>query len=134
MCPACGQFVQVNGEDIATAVANGEVTVVYHPLGFLNRASQGTQYSTRSAAAFATVATEAPDKALDFLTELFTQQPEEGSTGLTDDEVAQIAVDAGVPQDVADQIGDGTYTEWVDKATEQDRQSTRLNSSHVSIS
>src|SRR5699024_507300 len=43
----------------------------------------------------------------------------EGSTGLTDDEVAQIAVDAGVPQDVADQIGDGTYTEWVDKATEQ---------------
>ena len=119
MCPACGQFEQVNGEDIATAVANGEVTVVYHPLGFLNRASQGTEYSTRSAAAFATVATEAPDKALDFLTELFTQQPEEGSTGLTDDEVAQIAVDAGVPQDVADQIGDGTYTEWVDKATEQ---------------
>src|SRR5699024_9245283 len=71
------------------------------------------------AAAFATVATEAPDKALDFLTELFAQQPEEGSKGLTDDEVAQIAVDAGVPQDVADQIGDGTYTEWVDKATEQ---------------
>src|SRR5699024_7631409 len=24
MCPACGQFEQVNGEDIATAVANGE--------------------------------------------------------------------------------------------------------------
>lgn len=119
MCPACGQFEQVNGEDITTAVENGEVTAVYHPLGFLDQMSQGTQYSTRSAAAFATVATEAPDKAMDFLTALFAQQPKEGSKGLTDEEIAQIAVDAGVPQEAADKIGDGTYTEWVATATEQ---------------
>src|SRR5699024_8818482 len=90
MCPACGQFEQVNGEDIAKAVSSGEVTAVYHPLGFLNRMSQGTNYSTRSATAFATVATEAPDKAMDFLTELFAKQPEEGSKGLTDEKIAEI--------------------------------------------
>lgn len=119
MCPACGQFEQVNGEDIATAVQNGEVTAVYHPLGFLDNMSNGTNYSTRSASAFATVATESPDKAMDFLTALFAQQPEENSTGLTDEEIAQVAVDAGVPQDVADQIEERTYTDWVGKATEQ---------------
>src|SRR5699024_12644395 len=55
-------------------------TLFRSPLGFLNRMSQGTEYSTRSAAAFATVATEAPDKALDFLTELFAQQRSEEHT------------------------------------------------------
>lgn len=119
MCPHCGTFEQVNGADLAQAVADGEVTAIYHPLNFLDRFSQGTQYSTRAAAAFAYVSTEAPDKALDFLAAMFAQQPAENSTGLTDEQITQIAVDAGVSQEVADGISDGTYTDWVGVASEQ---------------
>ncbi len=121
MCPYCGDFEQVNGEDLAQAAANGEATVIYHPLNYLDRFSQGTEYSTRTAAAFAYVASEAPDKALDFMAALFAQQPEEGSTGLEDAELIQIAVEAGVPQEVADAMTGGTYTEWVGVASEQAR-------------
>src|SRR5699024_571909 len=113
MCPYCGDFEQVNGPDLAQAAADGEATIIYHPLNYLDRFSEGTEYSTRTAAAFADVATEAPDQARDFMAALFAQQPEEGSAGLTDEEITEIAVEAGVPQDVADGMTDGTYTEWV---------------------
>lgn len=119
MCPFCGDFEQANGQDLAQAAADGEATVIYHPLNYLDRFSEGTEYSTRTAAAFAYVATEAPDKALDFMAALFAQQPEEGSAGLTDEEITDIAVEAGVPQDVADSMTDGTYAEWVAVASEQ---------------
>lgn len=119
MCPACGAFEEVNGEDLTDLMNDGTATVVYHPLNFLDRFSQGTAYSTRSANAFVTVAEEDPEHALDFMVALFDNQPDENTTGLTDEEIADIAVDAGVSQDVADSFADLTYGEWVDVASQQ---------------
>ncbi|UFU03539.1 DsbA family protein [Ruania suaedae] len=121
MCPFCGQFEEINGPDMAQAAAEGEATVIYHPLDYLDRLSNGTEYSTRAANAFAVTATEAPEAALDFMAAMFANQPAENSTGLTDEEIAQIAVDAGVPQEVADSFSEGTYSEWVEVASEQAR-------------
>lgn len=121
MCPVCGSYDQVNREDIRTMLTEGEATVVYHPLNFLDRYSMGTMYSTRTANAFATVATDAPEVALDFLEALFDQQPAENTEGLTDEEIAAIAVEAGVPQEVADTFVDGTYNDWVAVASDQAR-------------
>ena len=45
-------------------------------------------------------------------------QPAEGSAGLTDDQIAQIALAAGAPQDVVDTFPDGTYDWWVARATD----------------
>jgi protein-disulfide isomerase len=119
MCPFCGQFDAVNRGDIRTMAADGDATVTIHPVSNLDAQSNGTMFSTRSANAFATVAVEAPDTALDFMEAMFDNQPQEGTEGLSDDEIAQIAVEAGVPQEVADELAAGTYTEWVEVATNQ---------------
>ena len=115
MCPHCGSFEQVNGEDLAQAAADGEVTVIYHPVSYLG------EYSARAATAFAEVANSAPENAVDFMNALFANQPTEGGSGLTDEQIAEIAVEAGVPQDVVDTFADGTYAEWVQVASDQAR-------------
>lgn len=121
MCPVCGQYDAVNREDIRTMLSEGEATVSFHPLNFLDGYSLGTQYSTRAANAFATVATDAPDAALDFLEALFDNQPAEQTEGLGDEELASIAVEVGVPQGVADTFASGTYVDWVAVASDQAR-------------
>lgn len=121
LCPVCRAYDEVNRDDIRSMVEGGDVAVTVHPLGFLDRLSNGTQYSTRSANAFATVVTDAPDSSVDFMEALFDNQPAEGGAGLTDEELAQIAVDAGVPQGVADTFAAGTYVDWVTAASDQAR-------------
>lgn len=119
MCPACGSFDSVNREDLRAMAADGTATVVLHPLDFLNRFSMGTDYSTRASNAFATVASEAPEYALDFTEIMFDNQPAENTEGLTDDQIAAFAVEVGVPQEIADSFVDGTYSEWVAVAADQ---------------
>jgi protein-disulfide isomerase len=83
MCPFCGQFDTANAEQLETWVSQGDVDLEIHPLGFLDSASLGTRYSTRSANAFACVANHQPDAALDVNTALFAQQPAENTSALT---------------------------------------------------
>ena len=119
MCPYCGQLEQTNGGDLQTLITDGTATIVYHPVANLDQLSQGTNFSTRSANALATVANDAPESIMEFLAAMFANQPGENTEGLTDDEISQIAVTAGVPQEVADTFAAGTYNEWVDLATQQ---------------
>ncbi|WP_402468185.1 DsbA family protein [Isoptericola aurantiacus] len=108
MCPVCGQFEELNAADVETMATEGDATVVFHPVAILDRVSSGTEYSTRAASAAYWVADQAPDAFFDFNAAMFTNQPEENSPGLDDDEIAAIAQEAGVPADVADGIADGT--------------------------
>ena len=123
MCPACGSFEATNGENLVDLAAGGELTVVYHPIAILNRFSQGSGYSTRSAAAGVLIAEEAPDAFQAFTQQMFASQPAEGTPGLSDTEIADIARDAGVPDAVADRIADGTalddFGQWVTSATNE---------------
>ncbi len=123
MCPACGSFETTNGDNLVSLASAGEATVVYHPIAILNRFSSGTGYSTRAAAAAALVAQDASDAFATFSEAMFAGQPEEGSTGLTNKEIADIARSAGVADGVADQISDGTalerYGQWVTSATNE---------------
>lgn len=100
MCPYCAQFEESNEPELAALRASGDVTVVYHATSILDRLSQGTEFSTRAAVAAAVVADEAPEQFLDFNAALFANQPAENSEGLSDEEIAQIARDAGVPDEV----------------------------------
>ncbi|WP_182113062.1 MULTISPECIES: thioredoxin domain-containing protein [unclassified Actinotalea] len=126
MCPICGQFEQVNGADLDELREAGEVVVEYRPVSILDRFSQGSQFSTRSATALALVADRAPEAFLGFNQALFASQPAEGTSGLSDEQIAELAEAAGVPQDVTRTIADGSYMEgedsfapWVAAATEQ---------------
>jgi protein-disulfide isomerase len=119
MCPACGQFEQANGDELDRMIEAGEIKVELRPISFLDRTSSGTEYSTRSANAIATVADGSLDDVWAFHRALYAEQPQEGSTGLSDDQIAQIAEDAGVPADVAARFEDGTHEGWVANVTEE---------------
>jgi len=117
MCPICGQFEEINGDDIATLLADGGTTVEYHPISFLDSKSAGTNYSTRAANAAAIVADKAPAQFAKFVTAMYKDQPAEGSGGRTDAEIKKIATDLGVPEEVAATFTttvDGTFTTKTD--------------------
>lgn len=130
MCPLCGQLETLNAATLDDMRAQGTATVVYHPIAILDSQSQGTGFSSRSAAAAAYVASQAPDKFLAFNAAIFENQPEEGSVGLTDAEMQKLAKEAGVPAEVAAKIGDGTatatYGEWVTAQTAADGSNPEL--------
>ena len=87
MCPICGQFETAYGPEILDLVNDGTITLNIHPIAILDRYSQGTAFSTRAANAMYCVAENNSDKALEYLNTLFANQPAEGSTGLTDDQL-----------------------------------------------
>lgn len=119
ICPYCGLFETTNGVTLEELAASGEATVVYHPVAFLDQYSNGTQYSTRAAQAVAVVADAAPAQFVAFNRALFENQPAENTDGLSDEEIAAVAVGVGVPQEVADSFAEGRFTEWVTAASEQ---------------
>lgn len=118
MCPYCGRFERANGAEIARLVNDGTVRLELHPLSFLDQASNGTEYSTRAANAVATVGDRAPEQLLPFHNSLFVNQPEEGSSGLTDRQLAERAKAAGVPDAVVETFNDRTFVPWVVSSTD----------------
>ena len=124
MCPVCGQFEDAYGEQLQTAAANDDITLNIHPVSILDRYSQNTKYSTRSAGAAYCVAEKAPDAFLDFFNYMFANQPAENTAGYTDEELAGFAEQAGAGA-AADCIADGTYMDFVgDQTTAQKIQGT----------
>ena len=95
MCPICGEFEGVYGEQLQTLAAEDKITLNLHPVAILDRFSQGTAYSTRAANAFYCVADTDGKAVLPFMSALFENQPAENSSGLTDDELIKYAKDAG---------------------------------------
>lgn len=96
MCPYCNQFEQSEGAEIQKLVASNDITLNVYPVAILDRLSQGTEYSSRAAGAMYSVAVADPANSYAFLEALYKNQPEENSTGLTDEQIIQIARDAGV--------------------------------------
>lgn len=127
MCPWCGRFDAANASELDALAAQGDVTVVYKNISFLDGNSKGTFFSTRAANAAATVAAEDPEHYTAFLTALFENQPEEGTAGLKDSRIAEIALEVGVPQDVVDTFTDtveGTYEVQVSEGETETREGT----------
>jgi protein-disulfide isomerase len=119
MCPACGAFEAANGAELDRLVEDGAVRIELRPISFLDEQSNGTEYSTRAANALAAVADAAPERVWAFHAALYDEQPAEGTDGLSDDQIAEIATEAGVPGDVVDGFPDNTYRPWVALVTQQ---------------
>lgn len=111
-CPYCRTYHETYGEAVRGFVADNKVELSIHPLALLDNSFQGSKFSTRSANAFYCVAEKAPNSVLDFMDNLFANQPSEGSTGLTDDEIVQIAGNSGASA-AQSCIIDGTYKDFV---------------------
>lgn len=113
MCPYCGQFERAQTSDLKVLVDSGTAKVSFHVMAFLDDNSSGTKYSTRAANAFVVVAQKEPDKALAFNSALFVNQPSEGSTGLTDAEIATRAKSVGVSDAVANSLASLSQADFV---------------------
>ena len=96
MCPYCGEFESLWGDDIAQAVDDGSVELHVYPLGFLDAQSKGTNYSTRAANSLYCLADEDPDAILPYMAALYADQPEEGTPGFSDEELLAFAANQGV--------------------------------------
>jgi len=117
LCPYCGQFENTNSEATRTMIEEGAATLEIHPIAILTNKSAGTQYSLRAANAAACVAEESPEAFYDFNSLLFENQPEELSTGLTNDELKEFASEAGASASVNGCIDDKRFHGWVQDAT-----------------
>lgn len=118
ICPACGAFEEANSAELERLIEEEQARVELRPISFLDETSQGSRYSTRAANALATVAAESPEDVWAFHSALYENQPQEGTTGLSDARIAEIAEEAGVPGEVTDLFTDLTYEPWVADVTE----------------
>ncbi|NLE81917.1 MAG: DsbA family protein [Rhodococcus sp.] len=115
MCPACRLFEERYGQQMAQAVDDGEIAVRYHLMNFRDEASASGDYSTRVIAATTCVADSGDAIAYSaFHTALFDEANQPGEGGGSDpsnEELAQLARDAGASDDAATCIESGAGME-----------------------
>lgn len=119
-CPICREFESQTGTKLRAAVAAGKVRIDYRMVAFLDRASS-TDYSSRALNAAAVVLDTSGVATFEkFHDLLYAHQPEEGSAGLTDDQLVQYAVQAGATESaVRPGIEGDDFHQWVVNATDQ---------------
>jgi protein-disulfide isomerase len=110
LCPFCRRFELSSGPALARLVADGLISLAYHPMNFLDEAST-TNYSTRAAAASGCAADGG--RFVPYAHALFSSQPPEGGPGLSDAELAGIgrAVGLGGPA-FTGCLADARYLDW----------------------
>lgn len=120
MCPGCGAFHQMNGSDVDRLVKDKDMKLRIHPRNFMD-VNSTNKYSTRATNAFATIyEDENPHVALKFHDLLFENQPEEGSAGLSDKQIGDLAKKAGASDATVQDIKKDRYVDWVNDVVEKD--------------
>lgn len=117
LCPFCGELERQSAEELERLADEGKVRVEYRPFELL---SQIGDYSMRATNAFAVVLEEEGEEvAKEFHDLLFENQPpEDPDQFLTDDEIIDLAVEAGADEDAVRPGIEGLEQEgWVDDAT-----------------
>jgi protein-disulfide isomerase len=109
-CPFCRQFELSAGAALDLLLSGRMISLVRHPMNFLDETS-ATQYSSRAAAASAAAADAG--RFHEYARLLFENQPPEGSLGLSDDQLIELGDGIGIAEPVfAETIQRGTYLPW----------------------
>jgi protein-disulfide isomerase len=120
-CPACLNFEQQSGAFLTNAVQQGEITMEYRPIAFLDGQSNGNRYSSRAASAALCVLDEAGVKGFKKMHDvLFANQPEEGTNGRTDADLIDYAKQADVTG-IDACIKSERFVPWIGEATDKSR-------------
>jgi protein-disulfide isomerase len=110
LCPFCRQFELSSGPMLARLVADRLISLVYHPMNFLDQAST-TNYSTRAAAASGCASDQGQFPR--YAHALFLNQPPEGGPGLSDAELAAIGVAVGLAEQAfVACVSEAPYLDW----------------------
>lgn len=113
-CPFCMMFEQASRETLRKAAEDGDAYIVYRPMAFIN------DYSSGALNAFGVVLdAEGGEVALKFHDLLFENQPSESGPWPSDDQMVQLAVQAGAKEgDVRSGIEKDEFGQWVLNATD----------------
>jgi len=115
LCPFCRRFDLSSGPTLARLVTDGQISLVYHPMNFLDEAST-TNYSTRAAAASGCAADRG--RFTEYAHALFVNQPPEGGPGLSDAELADIGRAVGLADAAFTAcVSDAPYLDWAPYVT-----------------
>src|SRR6201996_3023413 len=114
LCPFCRMFEERSGPEIDALVDRGVITLVYHPLGFLDRLST-TRYSTRAAASSGCASDGGRFR--EYLYALYENQPPEGSDGLDDEELVELGLQSGLDDAFGSCVMAGGYLPWAGYVT-----------------
>ena len=110
LCPFCRQFELSTASTLVGLTADGQASLGYHPMNFLDQAST-TNYSTRAAAASGCAADRG--RFLEYAHALFVSQPPEGGPGLSDAELAGIGRSMGLGDAAfAACLSEALYLDW----------------------
>lgn len=116
MCPHCGTFEQINGDDLQVMAENQEATIHLVPRRFMDGSSTTGDFSSRAANALVAVYADDPAKALAFQKLVFANQP--GAEGLSDEQLGAFAQEVGASDEVLEDIENATYQQWVRKVAD----------------
>jgi protein-disulfide isomerase len=116
-CPFCRMFEERSGATLDRLVADDLVTLVYHPLGFLDQLST-TRYSSRASSASGCASDDGAFGP--FKDALFANQPPEGGAGLSDEQLVGIGRAVGITDESFPGCVTGhAYLEWTAYVTER---------------
>lgn len=117
LCPACAELERQFGQQINQELDNGNLTVNYHMVDFLNPSSHSGDYSSRAAGALLCVAQDSgsqPGVYMAFHSALFAsenQPAENGTTDLSNQQLADLAKTAGASDEAQSCISSGANTQ-----------------------
>lgn len=117
LCPACAELERQFGQQINQQLDNGNLTVNYHMVDFLNRSSHSGDYSSRAAGALLCVAQDSgaqPGVYMALHSALFApenQPAENGSSDLSNQQLADLAKTAGASDQAQTCISTGANTQ-----------------------
>jgi protein-disulfide isomerase len=114
-CPYCRMFEEASGPVLDLLIREGRISLVSHPVAFLDAMSTNL-YSTRASAASGCAADGGRYREYAYL--LFANQPPEGGPGLTDNQLAALGGSIGLGASFAGCVGDGTHLDWPPYVTE----------------
>jgi protein-disulfide isomerase len=118
-CPVCKQFEAAYADQILDKVKSGDVRLAIQPVSILDRSYQNTRYASRAANAAMCVANYQPDKFLDVQTQFYDNQPEEGTAGLTNKQIADLVDKGGATgSKVSECLSSEQFRGWVTRSTD----------------
>ena len=115
-CPFCKQFELMSGPTLDRLLADQIISLVRHPMNFLDAVST-TAYSTRAAAASGAAADQRMFH--EYARVLFANQPPEGGPGLSDGQLVELGQEIGITDPAfPETILRGRYLPWPPYVTE----------------
>lgn len=119
-CPVCQAFDVPNNQQIRSWVDTGVATVEFHPISFLDRSSVDN-YSSRAANFAACTANYSPESFFDVNGILMERQPGEGTGNLDNDDLLDIAEEAGVnvDEDFTACVESKAFGDWIQQTTNE---------------